>query len=170
MRRLTGFSAALSAAIGLAAAQAALAQASPDAKFLSEAIQGNMAEVKLGTLAMERSQSEGVREFGEMLKDDHSAGAEKATELAKDLKVTVPTQPTAEATQKYERLAKLSGAEFDRAFVAEMVTEHEKEIAKYTAQAASSDSKVAELAEETLPKLKHHLEEARQLQSSRSGG
>jgi hypothetical protein len=48
-------------------------------------------------------------------------------------------------------LARLSGAEFDRQFAAEMVKRRQVEIAKYEKQAESGDSKVSELAEDLLP-------------------
>jgi putative membrane protein len=151
---------------GIASAQeVALATGTPDAKFLTDAIRCDLAEVKLGELAKMKGQSEGVRDFGDMLADDHSKALKKTTDLAKDMNVTPPTQPSAEQTQKYDALARLSGAEFDRQFAAEMVKGHQEEIAKYEAQAKSGDSKVADLAEDLVPTLKHHLETAQKLQS-----
>jgi len=169
-KQLVGFGAAfVFSSLGVASAQdiqvAAAAQDSPDAKFLTEAVRGDLAEVKLGELAQQRGQSEGVREFGEMLVEDHSKALKKTAELAKDLNVIPPAQPTAEQTQKHDALARLSGAEFDKQFAAEMVKGHQEEIAKYEKQAASGDSKVAELAEDLLPTLEEHLMAAQRLQS-----
>ena len=153
-------------ACGIASAQeVALATDSPQSKFLTDAIRGDLAEVKLGQLAQQKGQSEGVRDFGKMLVDDHSKAQKKTADLAKDLNVTPPTQPTAEQTKKYDALARLSGAEFDRQFAADMVKGHQEEIAKYEKQAGSGDSKVADLAEDLLPTLQHHLAEAQRLQS-----
>jgi putative membrane protein len=153
-------------ASGVAAAQeVALAQDSPESKFLMEAVRGDLAEVKLGELAQQKGQSEGVKEFGEMLVEDHSKALKQTAELAKDMNVIPPAQPTAEQMQKHDALARLSGAEFDRQFAAEMVKGHQEEIAKYEKQAQSGDSKVAELAEELLPALEQHLAAAQRLQS-----
>ena len=163
--------AALGAALALCACgitsaqEVALATNSPESKFLTDAIRGDLAEVKIGELAQQKGQSEAVRDFGEMLVDDHSEAMEKTADLAKDLDVTVPTQPTAEQTQKHDALARLSGAEFDRQFAAEMVKGHQEEIAKYEMQARSGDSKVSDLAEDLLPTLKEHLATAQRLQS-----
>ena len=145
--------------------EVALAQDSPDAKFLTDAVRGDVAEVKMGELAQQRGTSEGVREFGKMLVEDHSSAMKKTAELAKDLNVIPPAQPSAEQMQKHDALARLSGAEFDRQFVAEMVKGHQEEIAKYEKQAASGDSKVAKLAEDLLPVLEEHLMAAQRLQS-----
>lgn len=151
---------------GLAAAQeVALATDSPESKFLMEAARGDIAEVKMGELAQMKGQSEGVREFGKMLVEDHSKAGKKTAELAKDLGVIPPALPSAEQTQKHDALARLSGEEFDRQFTAEMVKGHQEEIAKYEKQAQSGNSKVADLAEDMLPTLRTHLATAQRLQS-----
>ncbi len=152
-------------ACGIASAQeVALAQDSPESRFLIDAVRGDIAETKIGELAQQKGQSEGVRAFGEMLVEDHSAAMKKTAELAKDLEVIPPAQPTAEQTQKYDALARLSGAEFDRQFAAAMVEAHEEMISKYEMQ-ARGDSKVAKHAEELLPVLEEHLAMAQRLQS-----
>jgi putative membrane protein len=157
---LVAFGTALFGALGIASAQD-----NPDAKFLTDAVRGDVAEVKLGELAQQRGQSEGVREFGEMLVDDHSNALKKTAELAKDLNVIPPAQPSQEQMQTHDAMARLSGAEFDQEFVAQMVKGHREEIAKYEKQAASGESKVAKLAEDLLPRLKEHLAMAERLQS-----
>ena len=170
-RRVVGLAATLLlSAAGVATAQqeiqvAKLDQDSPDAKFLADAVRGDLAEVKMGELAQERGQSEGVRELGEMLVEDHSKAMKETAELAQDLGVIPPAQPTAEQTQKHDALARLSGAEFDREFAAEMVKAHEETIAKYEKQAQSGDSEVAKHAEDLLPTLEQHLAMARRLES-----
>jgi putative membrane protein len=153
-------------ALGLASAQeVALATDSPDAKFLMDAARGDVAEIKLGQLAQQKAQSEDVREFGKMLEEDHSKAGKKTSELAKELNVVPPAQPSAEQMAKYAELERLSGTEFDHQFAAEMVKGHQEEISKYEKQAQSGNPKVAKLAQDTLPTLRHHLEVAQGLAS-----
>jgi putative membrane protein len=159
-KRLAALSAACALSLGVA-----VAQEDAESKFLTEAVRGDIAEVKLGELAQQRGQSEGTREFAEMLIEDHSSALKKTAELAKDLEVIPPALPSAEQTAKHDALARLSGAEFDQRFAAEMVKGHQEEIAKYEKQAQSSDSKVAKLAEDLLPKLREHLAMAQRLES-----
>lgn len=144
----------------------ASAQSDPEAKFLEDAVRGNVAEVKMGELAQQRGQSEGVREFGKMLVEDHSNALKKTAELAKDLEVIPPAQPSTEQTQKHDALARLSGEEFDRQFATAMVEAHEETIAKYEKQVQGDigDPKVRELAEELLPTIREHLAMAQRLQ------
>lgn len=166
-RSLAALGAALALCTGgfASAQEVALAQDSPDAKFLMDAARGDVAEIKMGELAQQKGQSEAVREFGRMLVEDHSKAGKKTAELASELKVVPPAQPSAEQMQKHDALARLSGEEFDRQFAAEMVKAHEQEIEKYRKQAQSGDSDVSKLAEELLPTLEEHLAVARSLQS-----
>ena len=165
------FSTALCAAFAFGACdiasaqEVALAQDTPESKFLEEAVRGDLAEIKLGELAESKGQSEGVRELGTMLIEDHSKALKETAELAKDLNLIPPALPSAEQKQKHDALARLSGEEFDRQFTAEMVKGHQEEIAKYEMQAQSGNSKVAKLAKDLLPTLREHLAAAQSLQS-----
>ena len=152
--------AAMALSLGIASAQD-----HPESAFLTDATRGNIAEVKMGELAQQRGQSEGIREYGEMLVEHHSKALKETAELAKDLEVIPPALPSAEQTQKHDALARLSGTEFDQAFAAEMVKAHQETIAKYERQAQSGDSKVAKLAREMLPTLQEHLAMAQRLES-----
>jgi putative membrane protein len=150
-------------AIALAAVFAANGQSLEQA-FVKEAIQGNLAEVRLGELAAQRAESETVRKFGETVRIDHHAALQRATNLAKSLKVDPPAAPTTAAEGFYQGLAQLSGAEFDAAFVSHMIAAHEAEIAAYSRNANSNDDAVAAMIADTLPKLRAHLATAQALQ------
>ena len=146
------------------------AQKHTDPAFLTDAIRGDLGEIKLGQLAEEKGQSEGVRDFGHTLMSDHQKAMKKAADLAKTLGVTAPTDLTPEAQKTYDQLSRLSGAEFDRQFVMHMVMDHQKDIAKYQEESKSSvNPKVADLAEDTLPTLRDHLETAQSLQKKLNG-
>jgi putative membrane protein len=152
------------------ARQSSSTHAADDSKFLQEAIRGNMAEVKMGELAKERAQSKDVRDYGQMLIDDHSKANEKAMAVARNMSVTAPTEPTAKQKQEHDMMAKLSGSEFDNMFMSHMVQDHQEAIGKYTAQAQSGDSsKATDYAKDTLPTLRSHLSKAQSIESKLSG-
>ena len=85
-------------AITLLMVSAASASEKPSQAFLAKAIQGNYAEVQMGQLAQKQGQNDGVKKFGQMLSDDHSAanpelvGSVQVTQAAaaKRLGVTQP--------------------------------------------------------------------------------
>jgi putative membrane protein len=150
---------------GAAFAVALVASGQNDERaFIKEAVQGDLAEVRLGELAAQRAQDEDVRRFGEMLRTDHRAALQRSTDLAKSMQVEPPSEPPTEARGFYDGLSQLSGSQFDAAFVSHMVTAHEATIAKYSRNASSNNAAIASLVADSLPKLKAHLEAARALQ------
>jgi len=161
MRRLLSGSAAI-AAIGLMAPLAA--QESGDAKFLMDAIRDNMAEVKIGGLAEMHGSTDATRDYGKMLANDHSKALQKHSALAKQKRIAVPTDVTAEQKQAYDKLAKESGSSFDREFAQAMVMDHQKAIAAYEKETKGGrDKDIVDLAKDTLPTLEEHLEHAQRL-------
>jgi len=136
-----------------------------DQKFLTEAIQGDLAEVQVGKLAQEKGQSDEVKQFGKMLEQDHSQHLSKAQSEAQQIGVTAPSEPSAKQKSTYEKLSKMSGAKFDRAFKRDMVKDHKEDIAKYQKE-AKSKGPLADFAQQTLPVLQKHLQTAEQLPSS----
>jgi len=134
-----------------------------DQSFLKEAIEGDMAEVKVGQLAQEKGQSQDVKQFGQMLQQDHGQHLTQAQQQAQQIGVTAPTQPNAKQKAMYDKLSKLSGAQFDKAFAQGMVKDHKEDIAKYQKE-AKSKGPLAQFAQQTLPVLQKHLQTAQSLQ------
>ena len=160
MRAISIFFAGILAAT--LASGSAFAQA--DQKFAKEAIEGNLAEVQMGQLAQQNGASQGVKDFGRMLATDHGQANSKAGSVASSLNVTPPTQPNAKQKKDYDKMSKLNGAAFDKAFAAHMVMDHKKDIASYQKASKSKNQTVAGYASETLPTLQKHLETAQSLQ------
>lgn len=135
--------------------------------FLHEAAIGGLAEVQLGKLAQENASSGAVKTFATQMVDDHGKANRELEALAQQEKVTLPTQLDAKHTALRDRLAKLSGAEFDRAYMTEMVHDHEKDVAEFDKAAKSStDPEVKAFAAKTLPVLQAHLKMAKDVQQS----
>jgi putative membrane protein len=60
--------------------------------------------------------------------------------------------------RKIERMQKLSGAAFDRAYMKEMLSDHKKDVSEFRKQAKSAkDPDVKAFASRTLPTLEEHL-------------
>jgi putative membrane protein len=151
---------------GLAAfaiAFAAMPQTDQQA-FLKEAVQRNLAELRLGELASQRAENAAVRDFGRTIRQDHHAAVQRASNVARSLKAEAPTEPTSEAKRHYDGLAQLSGSQFDAAFVSYMIVSHEAEIANYSSNAGSDNDAIAGLVAEALPTMKAHLAMAQALQ------
>ncbi|WP_245422177.1 DUF4142 domain-containing protein [Alsobacter soli] len=132
--------------------------------FITKAIQGNMAEVSMGQLAQQNGQSDSVKQFGQMLATDHGAANQKAQAVAQQMGVQVPTEPSKKQLADYNKMQKLNGAAFDKAFAQHMVADHKKDIAEYKKAAKMQGDPAGDYANQTLPDLEKHLQAAQQLQ------
>jgi putative membrane protein len=152
------------AAIVLSAATATAQDKAKPAtqKFLTEAIQGNFAEVQMGELAQKNGQSQDVKNLGQMLVSDHNSANQKATEAAQSLGVTPPSGPNAKQKADYDKMSKMNGAAFDKMFAQHMVKDHRKDIKQYQNAAKNQDA-AGQYAQNALPTLQKHLETAQSL-------
>lgn len=135
-----------------------------DSAFLTDAMKGDNSEVALGKIAQSKGSSQGVKDLGTMLVTDHGAHKTEVAGIAQQNGVAVTDDIMDEAKTLETKLNGLSGAAFDKAFVDAAVEDHQKDIAKYEAQAKSGDATTAALANKTLPTLRKHLETAQKLQ------
>ena len=148
-------------------ASTAYAAEKPSESFLKKAIEGNYAEVEMGKLAQQNGQNEDVKKFGQMLNDDHSAANQKAIDAAKSMGVTAPDGPNAKQKADYDKMSKMSGAQFDRNFATHMVADHEKDIAEYKKESKQADA-AGEYAKSQIDVLQKHLQTAKSLKSSKT--
>ena len=142
-----------------------------DAHFAKEAAQGGMAEVKLGQLAQEKGANDSVKSFGKRMVDDHSKAGDKLKEVTSRENIALPTDISAKDQATYDRLSKLHGAAFDRAYARDMVKDHETDVAAFQKEANTGrDDSLKGFASETLPTLQDHLKQAKEMMKSVGGG
>jgi putative membrane protein len=141
-----------------------------DAHFAKEAAQGGMAEVKLGQLAQEKGTNDMVKSFGKRMVDDHSKAGDKLKEVASRQNIPLPSYISAKDQATYDRLAKLNGTAFDRAYARDMVKDHETDVAAFQKEAnAGKDDSLKGFASETLPTLQDHLKQAKEMMKTVGG-
>ena len=68
----------------------------------------------------------------------------------------------------YDKLSKLSGPTFDREFAKEMVQDHKQEYSQVPAGIEKADDPVGDFANQTLPILQKHLQQAEALTNNKS--
>src|SRR5437899_6655685 len=110
---------------------------SPDNTWMTKAAQGGMAEVELGKLAQTQGSSDAVKQFGQRMVDDHTKANEELTRIAADKGITLPSGLDAKNQATKDRLSKLSGKDFDRAYMEDMVKDHRGDVAEFKKEAAS---------------------------------
>jgi putative membrane protein len=133
-------------------------------EFLLDALSASLANVRMGELAAQQSADQRVRDYGARLKNDFTTQASEIERLLEPLDVPIPTEPAAEAEAYLAALARLSGKEFDMAFVQQLIWTHTDAIESYGAQTqANPNRSVHDFAAASLPMLREHLVKAEAL-------
>jgi putative membrane protein len=91
--------------------------------------------------------------------DDHSKANDELKKIAADKGITLPTSLNTKDKATHDRLSKLSGAEFDKAYMKDMVADHREDVNEFRKESNSgSDADLKSWAGKTLPTLEHHLQ------------
>jgi putative membrane protein len=137
-----------------------------DREFVKKAANGGVAEVELGRIATQRAARPAVRSFAERMVTDHGRGNAELATLARGKGIDVPATPDASQQAMRDRLSGLSGAEFDRAYMSEMVRDHTEDVVLFERAAeTAADADIKAWAAKSLPMLRDHLALARQVNS-----
>jgi putative membrane protein len=137
---------------------------SVDKKFVQEAAAGNAAEVKLAQLAQQKSQNSKIKEFADRMITDHTKAND---DLKNATGVTLPDHLTGKAKVAYDKLDKLSGTDFDRSYINDMVKDHEEVAAQYKKeQDTVKDAALKGYVDNTLPVVESHLAMAKDIQKT----
>jgi len=132
-----------------------------DQMFVKKAAQGGLAEVELGNVAKQNGSNDAVKQFGDRMVTDHSKANDELKSLAQQKSWTLPTEPKAADKSKKDRLSKMNGADFDKAYMRDMVTDHQKDVKEFEKCASScSDPDLKAWAAKTVPTLQDHLKMA----------
>jgi putative membrane protein len=162
---LRNFGAALAAGVFLSAgafAQQPDKMSPADTKFAREAAMGGMEEVQLGKVAVQNASSDQVKQFGQRMIDDHTKAGDELKGIASKKNITLPTELDAKHKAEVNKYSSMKGADFDRAYMKDMVKDHETDVAEFQKEASGgSDKDIQGFASRTLPTLQDHLRMAR---------
>ena len=158
------------AALAFGLSQVALAASDltrSDRKFVEEAAQGGMAEVELGKLAQQKAASDQVKQFGSKMAADHQKANEQLKKIAAAKGINLPADMSSSDRREFDKLQKKSGADFDREYMKEMVSDHKKDVKEFQSTAKSAnDPDIKNFASSTLPTLQQHLDMAQQAEAA----
>jgi putative membrane protein len=141
-----------------------------DRLFVDQASIGGMAEVELGRLAEQKSQNAAIKDFARRMVQDHTKANDQLTSLAKQ----ASTPPAGSLDEEHQgvraNLEKLSGRQFDLAYIDGQIQDHQK-----TAQlleweiGSGQDAALKMFASEALPTVLQHLRLAQDLKAQLTG-
>jgi putative membrane protein len=126
------------AILGLAVALAptqAKAATDDDKKFLAMAAQSDQNEIALSTLAEQKATNPAVKAFAKKMVTEHTQMTESMKPFADSWGLTAPSGPDADHQKELDKLNSLSGNDFDKEYIDQMVTDHAKALSAFTSEA-----------------------------------
>ena len=153
------------------------AQTVTDAQIASIVVTANQVDIDAATIALGRASSPAVKQFAQLMVTDHTGVNKAAVELATKLKVTPQDNPTSQALKTggdkhAAQLKSLSGAAFDRAYIAHEVAYHQQvlDAVDKVLLPGVTNAELKALLVKVRPAFVAHLEHAKTLQKSTTSG
>ena len=146
-----------------------IATSSKDSNFLMDAAMAGLIEVELGRMATTQGSSDAVKQFGQRMVDDHTNANTELKQLASSKGATLPTAIDDKHQKDISKLSKLSGADFDKAYSKQMLSDHNKAVSLFEKESTKgTDADLKAFAAKTLPALQEHLQMAKSLPGNSS--
>lgn len=173
VRKVLGMVAVLALVFTALGQEPIVSNQTADELFITAAAQVDVYEIGSSRLAVERAESQEVRDFAQRLIDDHTNTTQQLIAIAEELGVTPETETTAMNQLMLNHLQTLEGAAFEHAYLEQQVLAHEAAVGTFTiASDAVEDQALRDFVAENLPSLQEHLQMAQQMmqQSTMTGG
>lgn len=138
-----------------------------DAEFVKHAASGGMLEVALGKLAKEKATGGDVRKFADRMIADHTKANKELAAVAKAAGYSIPDKLTPKHQEHLDKFKKEPSKSFDAEYVKHMVKDHEEAVEEF--DRATREAKHPELkkfAEKTLPTLREHYAQIKQIRDA----
>lgn len=153
-------------------ATAAVSNVAPltDAQIAGVLQAANKSEAEAGVLAVKKAKNAEVKKFAQMMVDDHKTALDQANKLINDNKLKPQKGETshdikgAGATAK-TALEKLSGAEFDKAYIDGQIAMHKDVLKTIDTQLlpAAKSAEVKALLQKMRPTIEAHMKHAQDI-------
>lgn len=138
-----------------------------DRSFIEKAAIGGMTEVDASKVAQSKATNPAVKDFAAQMVKDHTKANSELMSAATAKGVTPPATLDKAHQKEVDKMSNLSGADFDKAYMKQMVADHKATVELFEKQAKSGkDADLQGWAGKTLPTLQEHLKMAQDLNAS----
>jgi putative membrane protein len=141
-----------------------------DRLFIELLATGGMAELDSAKAAEAKAQSPAVKAFARRMAQDHARANDELARLAKQDNVPLPRDLDHDHKATRDYLGKLSGAQFDLAYLQSQLVDHQKTVQILQWEMGSGqDAELQRYASAQLPIVLQHLETVQTLISQTTG-
>ncbi|HUB81905.1 MAG TPA: DUF4142 domain-containing protein [Bryobacteraceae bacterium] len=139
-----------------------------DKDFVKNVAEASATEVHLGKIAEEKASSDAVKRLGKQMVDTNTQTGQQLQQAATALKVNLPAGPPKKAKKDGDKLAKLSGGDFDQAYT-RMAADQQKQTVKEF-ERESKDGKSPALKDWATKNLPVEQERQQRVDALNTGG
>ena len=139
-----------------------------DKEFVKKALEGNMAEVQMGQLALQKSSDDQVKQFAQRMVDDHGKMQDQMKPVAQQMGVKVPDGPSKSQMKNMDKMKALSGDAFDKAYIKDMVKNHKSDDSDFKLEAQSTQNpQLKQMVMQSDQIIESHLQQIQQIAQSK---
>lgn len=139
-----------------------------DKAFLKKALEGNMAEVQMGQLALQKSSDDQVKQFAQRMVDDHGKMLDQLKPVAQQMGVKVPEGPSKGQMKSMDKMKALSGDAFDQAYIKSMVKDHKNDDSEFKQEAQSTQNpQLKQMVTQSDQIIQSHLQQIQEIAQSK---
>jgi len=113
----------------------AKAESDDDKKFLAMAAQSDQNEIAMSQLAQQKATNPAVKAFADKMVAEHTKMSESMKPFADSWGLTPPSGPDSDHQNELKKLDGLSGNDFDKEYISDMVSDHTKALSAFTSEA-----------------------------------
>jgi putative membrane protein len=137
-------------------------QSYSDADFAVDAVDRSLLEIQLGKISLTHSSNQSIKDFGQMMINDYTKTNDKIMAIGKLKGFVLPASSSQRNMKRINNLNDKTSEEFDESYINFIISNHRSTINLFeNASKNSADAEIKSFADNTLPILKKHLEEAR---------
>jgi putative membrane protein len=145
-------------------------QQSQEQEFVHDAASGNKMEIEIGKYMLDRTQNPQSKALAQMLVQDHQNAQQKLQAAAQKAGVKFDDDLTPVHKAEFNELKQKDPKDLDRCFAFSAIADHHKDILVFTyASNTLKNQDLKNFANENLPVLRKHLQQADKLAQSVAG-
>jgi putative membrane protein len=135
-----------------------------DKEFIEYASEMHAGEIQMAELVKQKTSREDIKDYAESVIDNHKDALEELSEAAGQKLTLQNTKASLDTERHTEYLQQLSGAEFDREFIALMIADHKDAASTFNEPFVDvQNKKLKSFMKEELPALEQNLSQAEKL-------
>ncbi|GAA4307066.1 DUF4142 domain-containing protein [Nibribacter koreensis] len=137
-----------------------------DQAFVTAAASSGQLELRLSEVALQKAVTIETREFSRIMVNHHGKANSELQSLARQQDLSYSTTLRSEHQAIYDRVSKLTGAAFEKAYATEMEAVHQQDVTLFRgASQGNLNVSLSGYALKTLPVLQGHVRLATQLKN-----